>query len=87
MNPNKFNNNAEALTINECRRAGRKNTPGHSKGKPAVSSMTTNISVRFAALLPVEIAIRRVHETTERESGAVPPTTVARKLAVRNGKT
>jgi hypothetical protein len=64
--------NADALkTINECRRAGREHSPGHSKGKPAVSSMTTNIGVRFATPLPQEIEIRQRTKPPERKPGPV----------------
>ena len=65
--------NADALkTINECRRAGREHSPGHSKGKPAVSSMTTNIDVRFATPLPLEIEIRRRTRPPELKPGPLP---------------
>jgi len=64
--------NADALeTINECRRAGREHSPGHSKGKPGVSSMTTNIDIRFATPLSMEIAIRQRTRPPERKPGPV----------------
>jgi hypothetical protein len=77
----KTNNEPSLKTINECRREGRKlKKPGHSKGKPDVSSMTTNISVRFAALLPVEIEIRRLNKPPKQKAEPLP---VSSKFSAR----
>lgn len=67
----KTNNEPSLKTINECRREGIKK-PGHSKGKPAVPSMTNNINVRFAALLPVEIEIRRLNKPPKHKAEPLP---------------
>lgn len=71
MKPFEPTNDDALETINECRRAGREHSPGHSKGKPAVSSMTTNIDVRFATPLPQEVQIRRRERPPERKPGPV----------------
>ena len=71
MNEFEFNSGQSLETINECRRAGREESPGHSKGKPDAPSMTTNISVRFATPLPVTIEIRRRSPVPERTPGPV----------------
>jgi len=71
MNPLKSNSGEPLETINECRRAGCEPAPGHSKGKPDVPSMTTNINVRFAITLPVAIEIRRRRPVPERHPGPV----------------
>jgi len=47
-----------APTINECPPRTTEPARAHSKGKPDVSSTTTNINVRFAAPRPIEIPIR-----------------------------
>jgi len=47
--------------INECREAEIASLPGHSKGKPAGSPLTCNITVWFAALSPVPIPIRQLN--------------------------
>jgi len=76
-------------TINECRRAGGKNTPGHSKGKPDVSFMTTNIGVRFATPLPVEIKIRHLKRLPEHNKTGpvpVPLQLAAQATATTNGE-
>jgi hypothetical protein len=67
MNTFESNSGQPLETINECRRAGRVQTPGHSKGKPDVPTMTTNIDVRFATPLPVAVEIRRRNPVPERQ--------------------
>jgi len=71
MKPLEFN--SAMLTINECPREEREQrTLAHSKGKPGVSPMTTNISVRFATPLPLEIEIRRRTKLSELKPGPMP---------------
>jgi len=87
MKASESNNLTLLKTINECRRAGREHTLGHSKGKPDVSSMTTNIDVRFATPLPMEIEIRRLNEPPGRKPGplSVPVHLAAWMAATTNG--
>jgi len=59
-------NSPSARTINECPPRTTEPALAHSKGKPDVSSTTTNINVRFATPLPLEIPIRVADDTTTR---------------------
>jgi len=71
MKPLEFN--SAMLKINECPREEREQRKlAHSKGKPGVSSMTTNISVRFATPLPIEVEIRRRARPLEQKPGPMP---------------
>ena len=45
-------------TINECTLRSAEPGLAHSKGKPDVSSTTTNINVRFAIAYTMEVQIR-----------------------------
>jgi hypothetical protein len=45
-------------TINECTLRSAEPGLAHSKGKPDVSSTTTNINVRFAMSYTMEVQIR-----------------------------
>jgi hypothetical protein len=48
--------------ISECRRAQTASTPAHSIGKPDISSMITNINVRFAAMASLPLKIKHLEK-------------------------
>src|SRR5882672_2567444 len=72
MKPFDFNSALSLQTINECLRGLPEEGLVHSKGKPGVPPMTTNINVRFANSLPVEIEIQHREKIPERKQPVTP---------------
>jgi hypothetical protein len=70
-----------AQTINECLLRQTEPSLAHSKGKPDVSSTSTNINVRFAAPCMAEIQIRvAASEARAKPAYPVPLTVLAISL-------
>lgn len=75
--------------INECCEQNPVTTGfAHSNGKPAATSTTTNINVRFAPVLPVEVGIRRLtkYSNTKSTVDTRPPMTVTLLPTTTNGE-
>jgi hypothetical protein len=71
-------------TMNECprERLHPRMAPAHINGEPDVPVHTTEISIRFADSLPVEIPLRHVKGMSEPETAKepVPPLPAARVI-------